>query len=372
MKKHTVRGIDQVRIRRFLGAGCVLLFGWGLANGVVSAPLPSSGANLGLSGTITPAMTVTHSNVVYTIIVTNAGPDEADNVVLTNTLPPQIVCIGCDAGVNGSCDTGTVGMVTADFPTLTAGASSALVITGEVECFAANRALLTNTAVVGSSANDPDLANNEVSIITTNHNPLHKPVCANTLVFAEEYEDQPVCGGSRSDGDYGCQIYGADAFTLTAILSLEGIDITQFNEDTWFGVSIGNDYSTGDDLGDAADYKPGGTSATFITMEDDFAKSGRDVIKLKWNRAQLKVSIQYSTVDAADANDSPILADQYEGSNGPIAQVLSGSITFGNVTGNFDAVYCAGTAITTNKFFPQDGIGEASVTTVKIVGAAAN
>ncbi len=70
MKKHTVRGIDQVRIRRFLGAGCVLLFGWGLANGVVSAPLPSSGANLGLSGTITPAMTVTHSNVVYTIIVT--------------------------------------------------------------------------------------------------------------------------------------------------------------------------------------------------------------------------------------------------------------------------------------------------------------
>jgi uncharacterized repeat protein (TIGR01451 family) len=359
-------------MRRFLYAGCFLLFCWGLVDVLVSAPSTPSGADLGLSGTVTPPATVTGSNVIYTIIVTNTGPDEADNVVLTNTLPPQITCVGCDAGINGSCNTGTIGIVTADFPTLTAGASSTLVITGEVECFAANRAVLTNTAIVGSSTNDPDLANNQVSIITTNRNPLRKPVCANTLVFAEDYADRPLCSGSRSDGDYGCDIYGADAFALTAILSLEGVDITQFNEDTWFSVNVGDDYSTGDQLGDAAHYKPGGTSATFITLEDDFQKSGRDIIKLKWSRTQLKVSIKYNTVDAADANDSPILADQYEGGNGPIAQVLSGSITFGNVTGNFDAVYCAGATSTTNKFFRQGGIGEASVTTVKIVGAAAN
>ena len=383
MKTNTFRVCSPARIRCFLYTAGFFLFCWvslftnesrAVVIVVVKAPdqfLPSllpPSADLGLSATITPSSPITGGNVVYTLTVTNTGPDEAGDVVLTNTLPPEIQFIGCDAGPNGTCGNNTFDTVTADFPALDVGESGTLVITGAVRCYVVNAAVLTNTAIVGSSTNDSNLANNQVNILTTNTNPFRKPICTNTITFTETFADRVVCSGRGFDR--GCGLFPTDAFTLKATISLEGIDITRFNDDTQFELAVGDEYDGFYSLGADLHYTTKKHHATLTTPEGDFRGQGAQIVRLKWTAKQLKVTIRYYTFDTTAAYHFPILADQYEGSNGPIAKILSGFVSLGNAIGNLDGVYCVGTALTTNKFFRQ--IGDATVTAAKIKGVGAN
>lgn len=87
------------------------------------------------------------SNLVYTITVANAGPSDASDVVLTDTLPPGTTFVSSSCGAN-PCTIGT----------LAAGAS--LEVTFTVNVGVNTTGPLVNTATVTASTFDPSTANN--------------------------------------------------------------------------------------------------------------------------------------------------------------------------------------------------------------------
>ncbi|MGJ0906503.1 SdrD B-like domain-containing protein [Clostridium botulinum] len=103
--------------------------------------------------------------VVYTIVVSNSGPSDAQNVVLTDTIPPEIISpeFSIDGGLTFNPWTGSL-----DIGTLPAGASRTIIITGKVvssntKCKCITN--ITNIARVTSTTPDPNL-NNNTSIAT--------------------------------------------------------------------------------------------------------------------------------------------------------------------------------------------------------------
>ncbi|ACA54238.1 putative cell surface protein [Clostridium botulinum A3 str. Loch Maree] len=102
--------------------------------------------------------------VVYTIVVSNAGPADAQNVVLTDTIPPEI--IRPEFSINGGL-TFSPWPGSFDIGTLPAGASITIIIRGKVvssstkcKCITA----ITNTAKVTSTTSDPNLNNNTSTV----------------------------------------------------------------------------------------------------------------------------------------------------------------------------------------------------------------
>ncbi len=103
--------------------------------------------------------------VVYTIVVSNSGPSDAQNVVLTDTIPPEIISpeFSINGGLTFNPWTGSL-----DIGTLPAGASRTIIIRGKVvssstKCKCITN--ITNIARVTSTTPDPNL-NNNTSIAT--------------------------------------------------------------------------------------------------------------------------------------------------------------------------------------------------------------
>ncbi|MGN7800408.1 Ig-like domain-containing protein [Leifsonia sp. 22587] len=103
-----------------------------------------------------PATVLQNGDVTYTLVVANAGPDDAEGVVLTDTLP---------AGVSGVVDAGggTVagGTISWAIGTLAPGASTARTFT--VSQAAAVGTVLHDVASAISDTDDPDPSNNDGS-----------------------------------------------------------------------------------------------------------------------------------------------------------------------------------------------------------------
>ncbi|MCR1165262.1 cell surface protein [Clostridium botulinum] len=102
--------------------------------------------------------------VVYTIVVSNAGPAAAQNVVVTDTIPPEIIRpeVSINGGLTFSPWPGSF-----DIGTLPAGASITTIIRGKVvssstkcKCITT----ITNTAKVTSTTPDPNLNNNTSTV----------------------------------------------------------------------------------------------------------------------------------------------------------------------------------------------------------------
>ncbi|MBY6951116.1 DUF7507 domain-containing protein [Clostridium botulinum] len=102
--------------------------------------------------------------VVYTIVVSNAGPAAAQNVVVTDTIPPEIIRpeVSINGGLTFSPWPGSF-----DIGTLPAGASITIIIRGKVvssstkcKCITT----ITNTAKVTSTTPDPNLNNNTSTV----------------------------------------------------------------------------------------------------------------------------------------------------------------------------------------------------------------
>ncbi len=101
--------------------------------------------------TVLPGDTIT-----YTIVVSNSGPADAANVVLTDTLPAGVTFVSASsscAEVGGivSCDLGVI--VTGNSVT------AIIVVTAPTQT-----GILTNTVIVTSNVPDPDLINNTTSV----------------------------------------------------------------------------------------------------------------------------------------------------------------------------------------------------------------
>jgi uncharacterized repeat protein (TIGR01451 family) len=99
------------------------------------------------------------ANISYTIVVTNAGPDPALDVTLTDVLPPNttFVSLTPTSGAAASC-----GDTTCVIPSLDNGETSTFTLTLR----AGDTTSITNTATVTSVSYDTNPANNESSVTT--------------------------------------------------------------------------------------------------------------------------------------------------------------------------------------------------------------
>ena len=77
-------------------------------------------ADLTISSLTTPASTITDSNVLFSILVTNRGPDNAFETTITNILPSQVDYVACSTSTNGICSAIGIGQIVGTYPSLAA------------------------------------------------------------------------------------------------------------------------------------------------------------------------------------------------------------------------------------------------------------
>jgi uncharacterized repeat protein (TIGR01451 family) len=117
----------------------------------------SPDADLSITKSDSPDSVVAGTSLTYTITVSNAGPGDAQDVVVTDTLPTGVsnaVTNGCVEDLGGGVPTCTLG-------TIPAGSSAFYTITVDVD--ADTLGTITNTASVASSTTDPISANDSIS-----------------------------------------------------------------------------------------------------------------------------------------------------------------------------------------------------------------
>jgi uncharacterized repeat protein (TIGR01451 family) len=112
-------------------------------------------ADLGITKTSDSEYVMTGEAIDYQLEVTNAGPSDAPNVVITDNLP-----YGHQLVSSSGCAEDPDGAPTCSLGTLAAGGSATVTLTATV----AGAGGITNTASVASDASDPTPANNTGSV----------------------------------------------------------------------------------------------------------------------------------------------------------------------------------------------------------------
>ncbi len=121
----------------------------------INTNVPSADVSVVKTG---PGYVFAQSNLTYSITVSNAGPDAASSMVVTDSLPEGVTFVSATGGgVNNS------GVVTWSLGTLASNATASVTVTVTAPVSGS----LTNTASVGSDAPDPNPANNTSSQVIT-------------------------------------------------------------------------------------------------------------------------------------------------------------------------------------------------------------
>jgi uncharacterized repeat protein (TIGR01451 family) len=137
----------------------------GAAQLVVAGP---TSANLSLTKTASPNPAITLANLTYRLIVTNNGPSPATNVIVTDNLPAGISFVSATP-TQGSCSGTTT--VTCNLGSLARNVSAVV----NIVVVPQSAGTLTNNATVAGSENDPDSADNSVSLQTVVNSPSSGP-----------------------------------------------------------------------------------------------------------------------------------------------------------------------------------------------------
>lgn len=118
-------------------------------------------ADISVVKTASPNPVAPGGLLTYTLVVSNAGPANAQNVVLTDTIPPEIT--GAEFSTDGGA-TFNPWPGTLNIGTLQAGISVPIIIRGTVAQSATGT--ITNTANVTSTTPDPNPNNNTSTVVT--------------------------------------------------------------------------------------------------------------------------------------------------------------------------------------------------------------
>jgi uncharacterized repeat protein (TIGR01451 family) len=122
-------------------------------------------ADLSVSKAASPDPVIAGGNLTYAITVANNGPDSADNVALTDDLPPDLILVSCSATGGGVCG-GTGNNRTVTFASLAASGSATITIEATVNAAMPGGATVTNTVSATSATSDPNSANNSATVTT--------------------------------------------------------------------------------------------------------------------------------------------------------------------------------------------------------------
>jgi uncharacterized repeat protein (TIGR01451 family)/LPXTG-motif cell wall-anchored protein len=121
---------------------------------VATLPVTTS-ADLRASKTVTPDPATAGDLVTYAMTVTNDGPSDAQNVLITDVLPSELVPSSIVVSGAGCTD------LPCNIPTLLAGDTATVTVTATVD--AAQTDVSNNTVIVSSATPDPVLANNQAT-----------------------------------------------------------------------------------------------------------------------------------------------------------------------------------------------------------------
>jgi uncharacterized repeat protein (TIGR01451 family) len=121
-------------------------------------------SDLVVTKTSSPAVVPPGSTVIYSISLTNLGPDTAIGVTVTDVLPAGTQLVSAQSNVFGGSCTGTTTLV-CTVPALGANAFAAFGI--QVTAPGGRGGAFTNTATVAWSNSDPNAANNSSSVTLT-------------------------------------------------------------------------------------------------------------------------------------------------------------------------------------------------------------
>ena len=137
-----------------------------LGNNVVSEHTlveasPSQGADLSVAKSGSPNPVEVGGLLTYTLTVTNAGPDTASAITVTDQLPPEVAYSDA-SGAGWSCGHGG-GMVTCTRPSLAVAVAPDIVIRVTAP---GQTGTITNTATVSSQVVDPRPNDNSAKITT--------------------------------------------------------------------------------------------------------------------------------------------------------------------------------------------------------------
>jgi uncharacterized repeat protein (TIGR01451 family) len=127
---------------------------------VVLNTFSTSGADLAVKASASSSLLSVTQNLVYTTSLSNYGPQDATNVVLTDTLPSTVNFVSATSD-QGTCTEAKL-VVTCDMSTLVSGDSLVATITVVPGATGA----ITNTADATASENDANTGNNTASVST--------------------------------------------------------------------------------------------------------------------------------------------------------------------------------------------------------------
>ncbi len=120
-------------------------------------------SDLGVTISTSPEFVESNGVFEYVVTVTDAGPSDASNVLVEDTLPPGVEYEGASTSL-GVTPTVLDGVVSATFSTLKAGTQATLTI--KVAATVAPGSTLTDLAAVPDQPNDPNQANNTATLVT--------------------------------------------------------------------------------------------------------------------------------------------------------------------------------------------------------------
>ncbi|MGA7751397.1 MAG: C25 family cysteine peptidase [Candidatus Sulfotelmatobacter sp.] len=127
-------------------------------NNSVTLGIPvGNSADLSVTNSPNPVPAQAGNNIIYTQVVSNAGPSAASSVTLTNTLPANTTSVSLTGPAGWTC---TLATLTCTDPTLATGSPATITYTVKVNAGTAAGTAVNETATVSSTTSDANSANN--------------------------------------------------------------------------------------------------------------------------------------------------------------------------------------------------------------------
>jgi uncharacterized repeat protein (TIGR01451 family) len=167
-------------------------------------------ANVAITKGDAPDPVTTGGTLTYTLTVSNAGPDAAANVTVTDTLPSEVTFASCSSTGSGTCG-GSGNARTVSFASLANGATETITLTATVVCTVADGTTVSNTATVGSDTIDTDTSDNSSTATTQASNPapvVTAPVVDKTTLWPANHQMVPVTVTYSASGNCGATSCG--------------------------------------------------------------------------------------------------------------------------------------------------------------------
>jgi uncharacterized repeat protein (TIGR01451 family) len=196
-------------------------YGAGSAYVFVLTPAPS-GADLGVSKTDSPDPVTVGRSLTYTLDVSNAGPDAAADVQVSDTLPGTVTFVSATPS-QGTCSEAG-GTVTCDLGAIASSGEATVTI----EVTPNSEGIITNTASVSAATTDPNPANNTAEAVTTVNPAPPRPSCDGQPATIYVRPNGRIAGGPDNGKLYNGTLRGTGG--VDVIVGTGGNDLIHAKE----------------------------------------------------------------------------------------------------------------------------------------------